>query len=376
MLFGLFRKPFLFFGNPFLPKELADPQRILITHFGGTADIVRSMPLLVALRYRFPHADIAWLIEEKTAPLVLDHWAVNRLIVVQHNWYKHLSEIRRVRCRLQSFAPHVAVDPQNSWSSSLAAWLSRATYRIGFGKKQSRRLHNVHIITDETHRIERNLQLLQPFGIFGCDIGFDLPEFEKDRLTAKNVLRRIGMPDDFVLLHISADTPSSRWHEERYASLAKNLYDQWNLPSLVTWTGDEAESHRAERVVLASGGAAALVQQTSLVDRRSLAKVATLFVGSDTAELQIAAAVGTTCIGLFGPTSAWENAPVGEEHRTIQVAGPEKRRHETFHEWMDALTVESVYEKCDEVLTTISQPASAPGKVMPIESWSVQKKVA
>lgn len=372
MLFGLFSKPLLFFGKTFLPKELADPRRILITHFGTTADSVRSMPLLVALRYRFPHADIAWLIEEKTAPLLIDHWAVNRLIIVRHRWYKHLSEIRRVRHRLQSFAPQVVVDPQNSRMSSLAAWLSGAKYRIGFGKKQSRLLHNVHIASEEIHRIERNLHLLQPFGIVGCDIGFDLPEYEKDRLAALNTLQRKGIPDHFALLHISTDIPSARWHEEQYAALAKYLFDQWNLPSLVTWSGSDEELQKAETVVHAAGGAAVQAPRTSLIDRRSLSKLATIFVGSDTAELQIAAAVGTRCLGLFGPTSAQENAPIGEEHRTIQVDIPKRRWRNPSPEWMEAMTPESVYEQCDALLLEISEPKA----VIPKQYIPAPKKAA
>jgi len=372
MLFSLFSKPFALFGKTFLPKELADPRRILITHFGNTAEIVRSLPLLVALRHRFPYADIAWLIEEKTAPLVLDHWAINRFIIVRHDWYKRFSEIRRVRHRLRSFSPQVALDPQNSFGSSLAAWFSGAKYRIGFGNEQSRHLHNVYIASDETHQIERNLQLLQPFGIFGCDIGFDLPECEKDRQAAQNILHRKGMPDDFALLHISADTPSARWHEERYATLAKYLFDTWNLPSFITWHGSEEEARRGESIVHAAGGSAVQAPWTSLSERQSLAKGATIFVGSDTADLQIAAAIGTKCIGLFGPTSALENAPLGREHRTIQVHGPKKRRHGSLPALMDTITPELVCKKCDEVLTEISRLNAA----VPLELPSVQKKAA
>lgn len=372
MLFSLFSKPFSFFDKTFFPKELANPQRILITHFGSTAEIVRSLPLLVAMRHRFPYADIAWLIEEKAAPLVLDHWAINRFIIVRHDWYKRFSELRRVRHRLQSFSPQVAVDPQNSFGSSLATWFSGATYRIGFGNEQSRYLHNVYITSDEPHQIERNLQLLQPFGIFGCDVGFDLPECEKDRLAAQNIRHRKGVPDDFALLHISTDKSSSRWHEDRYATLAKYLFNTWNLPSLITWSGGEEESRRAESIVHTASGAAVQAPWTSLSERQSLSKLATIFVGSDTAELQIAAAVGTKCVGLFGPTSALENAPLGKEHRTIQVHGFKKQRRGSLSVWMDTITPELVCKKCDEVLTEISRL----NVMVPMEFPSVQKKAA
>jgi heptosyltransferase-1 len=374
MLFSLFSKPFSFFGKNFLPPELADPRRILMTHFGNTAEIVRSIPILVALRTRFPYADIAWLIEENTAPLILDHWAVNRFIVVRSDWYKHFSEIRRVRHRLLSFAPQVAVDPQNSFGSSLATWLSGAKYRIGFGGKQCRLLHNVHVVSEETHRIERNQQLLQPLGIFGCDIGFDMPECEKDRIAARSILLVKGLQGNFAILNISVENTSARWREERYGALAKYLLEEWNLPSLIVWSGNDEESKRAEAVIHAADGAAHKAPWTNLVVRRSLSKFATIFVGFDTAELQIAAAVGTRCVGLFDSMLASENVPFGSNHRMVLAQSMnvnKKHSRGSSIEWLDTLPTELVCEKCDEVLAEILQPNIVPMQVSPR-----QKKVA
>ena len=375
MLFSLFNQSPLFFGKKFLPKELADPRRILLTHFGSAAEIVQCIPVLVALRHRFPYADIAWLIEESAASLVLDHWAVNRFFIVRHHWFKHFSEVRRIRQRLQSFAPQVAVDPQNSFASSLATWLADAKYRVGFGGKQSRHLHNVRVVSEEKHQIERNLQLLQPFGVFGSGVGFDMPECEKDRLAARNILHRKGLHGNFALLHVSADSPATRWQEERFGMVAKYLLEQWNLPSLVVWSGFELELRRAESAVHAASGAALQAPWTTLTERRSISKLATIFVGSDTTELQLAAAVGTKCVGLFGPTSAQKNAPFGNGHRTIQAPHEKehkKRTQASLLEWMDTIQPEMVYEQCDEVLMEILQPGVFPIQQTPL----TQKKAA
>jgi len=373
MLYSLFSKSRLSFGRTFLPKELANPQRILVTHFGSIAEIIRTVPVLVALRHRFPYSEIAWLIEANAAPILLDHWTVNRFIVVRSDWLKHLSEIRRVRRRLRAFAPQVAVDSQNSFDSSLAVWLANTKYRIGFGGKQSRLLHNVHVVSEEERQIEQNLQLLQPFGIFGSGIGFDMPECEKDRLAARNILHRNGIHENvrFALLHISADSPAARWQEERYGRVAKYLLDQWNLPSLIVWSGYEQELRRAESAVHAAHGAAFQAPWTTLAERRSLSNLATVFIGADTAELQLAAAVGTACVGLFGPTSALENAPFGQEHRMVQAEQQTKKRA-SVQRTMDAISPEMVFEKCDEVLTKISSQDAVPM----LQTSPKQKKAA
>jgi ADP-heptose:LPS heptosyltransferase len=363
MLSKLFPHSLLPFGRTHLPTELANPRRILVTHFGDAASAVQSVPVFVALRNRFPYADIAWLIGEDVAPLVLDHWAVNRFIIVKQDWSKRLSEVRRIRKRLQSFAPMVAIDLQNSFGSALATWLSKAKYRIGFGGKQRRSLHNVRVVATEPHRIERNLRLLQPFGIFGTDIGFDMPECEKDRTAARNILHRKGLYGNFAMLYVSAENPSARWHEEQYGIVAKYLLEQWNLPSLIVWSGDESELQRAETAVHAAGGAALQAPWTTLVGRKALSKLATIFVGSESAELQIAAAVETRCVGLFGPAPALENTPFGREHRTVQVQPQHVRRRRKrtmLSDWITAISPELVCEKCDEVLTELLQPNIVP----------------
>ena len=350
-----------FFSKKLVQKELADPRRILVTHFGNAAEAVQSVPVFVALRHRFPHADIAWLIGETAAPLVLDHWAINRFIIVRNDWFRHLSEVRRIRRRLQSFAPQVTIDPQNTFGSSLASWLSDAKHRIGFGGRYCRTLHNVRIAANETHRIERNLRLLQPFGICGVDIGFDMPECEKDRVAARNILHKKGLYGNFAMLSICTENPSARWQEEQYGKVAKHLLEQWNLPSLVVWSGGETELQRAETVVHAAGGAALQAPWTTLIERKSLSKLATVFVGAEAAELQIAAAVGTKCVGLFGSASALESIPYGQGHRTVHAfsAGNERKR-ETSSGWMETISPELVCEQCDEVLAEILRPSTLP----------------
>ena len=51
---------------------------------------------------------------------------------------------------------------------------------------------------------------------------------------------------------------------------------------------------------------------------RRCVRRAALFVGSDTGPLHIAAAVGTPCVGLYGPMPATRNGPYGPRHVAIQ----------------------------------------------------------
>jgi ADP-heptose:LPS heptosyltransferase len=45
---------------------------------------------------------------------------------------------------------------------------------------------------------------------------------------------------------------------------------------------------------------------------------ASVLVAADTGPLHLAAAVGTPCVGLYGPTRAERNGPYGSGHRTLE----------------------------------------------------------
>jgi ADP-heptose:LPS heptosyltransferase len=69
--------------------------------------------------------------------------------------------------------------------------------------------------------------------------------------------------------------------------------------------------------------------------------------------LHLAAAVGTPCIGLFGPMPAERNGPYGLQNVSIQtvcLTGSSRSRRSANNDSMLAISVEQVTAACDEVL--------------------------
>ena len=68
-----------------------------------------------------------------------------------------------------------------------------------------------------------------------------------------------------------------------------------------------------------------------------------LLVGSDTPLLQLAAAMGTPTVGLFGPTDGTLGGGYGRAHRVIQaLAPPEYENSEADEASMEQIRVEDV----------------------------------
>jgi lipopolysaccharide heptosyltransferase I len=337
-------------------RQIPIPSRILIVRMSAIGDVIHGLPVLNTLRTRYPRAEIAWLVEDRAASLLQGHWALDRLIIARKGWMKSTEQIRLLRKRVQAFAPDVTIDLQGLFKSAFAAWLSGAPSRLGFrdrnGREGSRFLNNVTVRTSCRHVIDCNLELLQPLGIVGSSIHFDLPERESEKRVAQEILSQLAIPGPFAMINVGAGWNSKLWRAERYGEVAKYLGKRYHLPSVVVWFG-EKERKMAETVVTASQWQARLAPPTSLNELASLARKARMFVGSDTGPLHLAAAVETPCIGLYGPMPAWRNGPYGFQHHAIQqmtLEGNSRERRNASRASMDAIDVPTVCRACDAVL--------------------------
>jgi ADP-heptose:LPS heptosyltransferase len=229
--------------------------------------------------------------------------------------------LRAVR-ELRGEGYEVALDFQSNFRSSLLARLSGARRRIAqpapFSKEGARFLatETPPPVEKTVHKIERNLKLLCPLGIFpAAPPRPRIPEPETARLLGEQLLHGGKAP---VLLHpgVSAFGAFKAWRIEGYAALARALRAERGSRVLVAWGGDK-ERAAALRVVELSRGSAELAPRTgSILDLAALLRRSELFVGADSGPLHLAAALGTPVVGLYGPKDPrtygpyWANASV------------------------------------------------------------------
>lgn len=330
--------------------------RILIVRLSAIGDVLHGLPVLNALRDALPQAFIAWVVEGAAGQLLCNHKALDELIVVPRKWLKSPRAVVDLRRRLRGLRFDVAVDLQGLTKSSVAAWLSGARRRIGYdgrdGRELSRWLNNQRISATRTHVIDRNLELLAPLGIANPDVRFDLDDGPADARTAREILAGRQLVDRFAVINPGAGWPSKLWPAERYAGVARYLGSRHALRSLVVWAGDQ-ERAWADEIVAGSGGFAMLAPSTSLRELAAVTRRAALFVGSDTGPLHLAAAIGTPCVGLFGPMPAERNGPYGPGHVAVQkvcLTGSSRQRRTAGPESMEAISVDNACAACEQIL--------------------------
>jgi heptosyltransferase I len=362
--------------------------RILIVRLSAIGDVIQAVPIACALREHFPKAFIAWTVEGRTASLLEGHKAIDQVIPLRRGWLKSPSGVWKLRRSLHNLKFDVALEAQGLTKAAILAWLSGAKRRIGFGKPWGREfspwMNTETVDTPDMHIIDRNLALLRPLGVESPNVEFNLPEREEDRRTAERITaqrlaispRPLGegpgvraesppsthpnpLPEGegtYAIINPGAGWPSKLWPTARFAAVAEHLGKRWSLPTLVVWAG-EAEKRMAEEIAAGSGGYTHVGPNTSLGELASLARRARLFIGSDTGPLHLAEAVGTPCVGLYGPWPAKIHGPYGPQHIALQKVffdGPTHKKRTAPKEIMEAIQVEDVCRACDSILSMIA----------------------
>jgi ADP-heptose:LPS heptosyltransferase len=186
-------------------------------------------------------------------------------------------------------------------------------------------------------------------GIQKPRVKFPIPRHSEAIQSIDTFLGRARV-SQFALINPGAGWDSKLWPYERYAELAQRLTREFGIPSIVLWAGDR-ERQWAESI--AKKATAILAPTTTLPELAELCRRASLFVGSDTGPMHLAAAVGTRCVALYGPTRPEVCGPYGMGHQAVQVYlqdGPGRHRRGEDNRAMRAITVEMVAQACDHTL--------------------------
>ena len=330
--------------------------RILICRLSHIGDCILTLPVLNTLRAHFPNAFLAWVVESPTDQLLRNHPALDHLIVLPRGWMKSVPRVRQLRRELRQLRLDITIDPQSLTKSALVAWLSGARRRLGMARGPGRELapwlNTQLVLPRQTHLVDRSLELLEGLGIRVPQTEFCLRVDRAARRAMDDYITQAHLACGFAVLNPGAGWHSRRWPAAWFASVARYLGQNRSLPSVVTWAGQEEEGW-AKSIVASAGGHALLAPPTTLMELAALLQSAVFYVGSDTGPLHLAAAVGTTCIGLYGPTRPQDSGAYGNQHVAVQAChqpGTRRQRRTANNDAMHEIEPEMVCRACDQVL--------------------------
>ncbi|MEM0896629.1 MAG: putative lipopolysaccharide heptosyltransferase III [Verrucomicrobiota bacterium] len=324
-------------------------ERILVLQLKRIGDLILTLPALSALRDAKPDAHITVITADASgalAPILPQADEVLNYARKKNNfalWWKILTTHY-----------DVTLDYTGTDRSILFARLSRAAHRVTFEKLASKkpwRQKVFHRLCDakvrDHHTVDYHLALLETIGLKNPKADFQLHVPEAQVASAKAILDRENVNEDFILLHPGTAREEKYWPANRWAAVADALHER-GLQVVITGAEDLRE--RAEINAIQSRSKAPIVDlagKLTLVELAAVIERAKLAIGVDTAAMHFAAAARTPQIVLFGPTNPFHWGPRHED-AVVLLAGYEK----PFTDWqprhpeaaMEDLSTESVID--------------------------------
>ena len=215
--------------------------------------------------------------------------------------------------------------------------------------------NNRFVKTQNTHLVDRTLDLLshERIGIKDPKVEFRLPIKNTDLETIQSWLEK----QKLLIFHDKpgASWASKRWLSKRFGYVARYAEKAFGIRSIVAWSGDE-EREMAKAAISKSKGSAILAPATTLGELAALVRESKAFIGCDTGPLHIAAATGTQCIGLYGPTLPTHSGAYGSNHIAIQRwHQSDRNRKKAANLAMADITVDDVCEAIDQLMSSKTQ---------------------
>jgi ADP-heptose:LPS heptosyltransferase len=291
-----------------------DPERICLLKFSGLGSVVNTLPLLQALKARYPRAAILYLSWESNRELAARVREIDRFIGVETRPFRRfitslLSAVREVR----RFSPDLSIDLQ---VYKIPAFTSLLTRFSGAGRTLSfirpsqefrRRLVHTTLPFNERH------PLSESFARIGIEAGVEwalhphdpLPVLERDcrELAVQNLPDTPGTRLLVINPNASSFCLERRWPILYFSETASHLLDRFpDLSVLLIGSEDEREYvDRLERCLNRGNRVINMAGLLSLGGLLALLDRCDGFLTNDSGPMHLGFLMGTPTIALFGP---------------------------------------------------------------------------
>jgi heptosyltransferase II len=294
---------------------------ILVIPYMWIGDFVRCHTVVKLLKQRFPSRPIDVLTTATASPLLDYMPGVRRGIVVD-------LPRRRLALRQQVALAHrlraerygLALVMPRTWKAALAAWLAAIPHRTGFiGECRIGLINDLRWGERKLPRmVDRCAALALPKGE-RMPPAWPEPQLVAPAAELAAWRQRLRLPDEgrsVIALAPGAVGPSKRWPVAAYAQLASHLASQGHAVWVV---GGPSERALADEIV---GRSPDVIRDLTGPDLRNAILAlasADVAVSNDSGLLHVAAALGTSSIGIFGPTSPYHWAPLNPLAAVIET---------------------------------------------------------
>ena len=283
--------------------------RVLVVRLRSIGDAVLTTPSLFALRRFLPDAQVDILLEDWVAPVLDGSGLIDRVVIAPRDG---ASARARVARELRAEQYDVVYNLHGGTTATLFTRATGAKHRVGFEDYQYARLHN-HVAPSAReiwqrstlHSVEQQLALIGWTGVPVSDRpATRLTITEKAVANVSEKLRVAGFEveksEPFAVIHPTAAFDTKQWATDKFARVAEELHVRGLTPVAIVSSKEKAifESLIKQTSVRLIG-----LSDLSLPEIAALTSRARLFIGNDSGIAHIAAAVGASCVVIFGSSN-------------------------------------------------------------------------
>lgn len=290
--------------------ELGPPTRIGIVLLTAVGDVVHALPVVNALKRRWPTTHLSWVLQPGPSALVDGHEHVDEVLRFDRaRGWRGFFDIRR-QLRQRPFDLVLALQPY--FKAGVITGFTRAPIKLGYDRDRARDgtwLFTTHHIPAHApqHVQDEYLEFARALGVDPEPLEWRLgPREDEVAWWEREFAPRVDGP--YAVCVIGTSKAEKDWLAERWARLADALFDDFGL-----------------RPVLAGGRSARELDTAAAIARLSTRPVdalgsglrrlvailhrAELVIALDTGPLHMAVALDRPTVSLMGYTNPKRSGP-------------------------------------------------------------------
>jgi len=287
---------------------------ILIIKLRGIGDVVLSTIVLDNLKQYFPVAQIDYLTDLSSKPVVDGLPQVNSVITFPKD-----SLFERIKLIYKIFRKKydLVLDYFSNPSTALITYLSKAKFRVGFPYRGRKYAYNLFGPAErgKYHSAILHLKTLENIGIDTPYKNLYFYISEDDIKFADNFFNSQNLSNKFVVgISPSGGWKSKKCDPEKFSEIANSLKNKYNCEILILWgPGDFDDASLINKLVPGS----IIAPKSNINQMGALIRKCDVLIANDSGPMHISTAVGTPVLSLHGPTNPYHQGPFGSQHEFI-----------------------------------------------------------
>lgn len=294
-------------------------RRVAVIKPSALGDVLHAMPVLGALRARFPDAHIAWVVNRAYQPLVDGHRCLDEAIpfdrgALKGGWQAAAGSSLSFARLLRKKRFDLVLDLQGLARSALMTLATGARRRVGLSTaREGARLAYTDVIRipdpESKHAVEHNWAAAEALGAGHLPKRFDVPVRPEARAWAQAQMK--DYPRPWLAFGVGARWLTKRWPPESFAALARQAQERFGGTAFFVGAPDEAPLAR-QVIDRLRGPWRDFVGTTNLAQLAALLEAADAMVSNDTGPLHLAVALGRPTVAPYTCTRAHRHGPYGQ----------------------------------------------------------------